>query len=190
MNALKVLLIITICLYMTYYAPKFWAYYFGILIPYYIVGQLFFYDPKNSSPKKKAFISMWTSPYDPQIYGTIKFKVNALKEAIENYNKKNNKRIEILTVFVKAIAVCFQKFPAINGKIMFGNYVPKETTDISLVVYSEKKKETEIITIKNCDKLAIDEIESQIAEKRKYFEEGTDKNYARKQFFVKVLPTL
>ena len=40
MNALTILLLVVTVIYLTIYQRGFWAYYFGILIPYYIITQI------------------------------------------------------------------------------------------------------------------------------------------------------
>lgn len=190
MEALKVLLIISIVIYMSMFHFKFWYYYFGLLIPYYIISNILYYDAKNSSPKKKTFIAMWTQPYDPQIYGTIKFKINNLLEVINKHKEKTGETLSLNAITIKAIAKVFYEFKAINGKIIFGNYIPSKTADISILVPSNEGKGIDVITIEDCNNTSIKSISQQIEDKKNILSSGKDSENNKKVFFAKVLPTL
>lgn len=83
MNALTILLFIATILYMLIYQPGFYKYYFAILIPYYIISQLFFGDKKLNTSKKKFFMSSWNHPYDSQIYCSCTVDVTKLLEFLK-----------------------------------------------------------------------------------------------------------
>ena len=120
MNALKVLFIIAFTLYMLYYEQTFWKYYLGILIPYYLFTQLFFYNSKYNSLKKKVFIAMWCSPYDPQILGSMEINVNKIKDFMEEYSKKVGYKVGLTIFLTKLSGLLLKKFKQINGNVVFG----------------------------------------------------------------------
>ena len=62
MHALFVLLILATIIYLLIYQPNFYKFYFGMLIPYYIITQLFFCDSKINSSKKNILYHHGTIP--------------------------------------------------------------------------------------------------------------------------------
>lgn len=190
MNALRILLLATLILYLTIYHITYWKYFFSFLIPYYIVTQLLLSDPKHNTPKKKALISLWSSPGDPQIYGTIPFNITSLDKYLKEYSDKIGKKIGITIYFIKMMGVILEKYPQINGNVIFGKFVPKSTCDVSLMVAVHDKVETELITVKNANKLSLSEIAQKVSEKIDAIEKHTDKSHNKRLLAAKLLPTL
>jgi len=120
MNALKILFIIAFVLYTLIFETAFWGYFLSFLIPYYLVTQILLFNDQTNTLKKKALISMWCSPYDPQILGTMSFNLNKLKSFLEEYSKKVGYKVGITCFYTKLAGVILQKFPQINGNIVFG----------------------------------------------------------------------
>ena len=61
MNALTILLLVVTVIYLTIYQRGFWAYYFGILIPYYIITQIILCDFKWNGQYGKSLYRRKTS---------------------------------------------------------------------------------------------------------------------------------
>ena len=120
MNPLKILFMISIVLYLTIYEPTFWKYFFAILIPYYILTQILFFKSKLDTPKRKTFISMWTNPYDPQIFARVKMEVSKVEEFLEQYSQKISSKISYMSFFIKVFAIMLERYPKINSTINFG----------------------------------------------------------------------
>ena len=120
MNALKVLFMISIVLYLTIYEPSYWKYFFAILIPYYILTQIIFFNSKLNTPKRKTFISLWSHPSDPQIFARIKVEISKVDEFLDQYSQKIGNKISYLSFFVKVFSIMLSRYPKINGTINFG----------------------------------------------------------------------
>ena len=120
MNALKILFMIAFGLYMLIYEIGFWKYYFGILIPYYLITQVFFFNSKFNTLKKKVFISMWGQPYDPMVIGTMKLNINNLQVYLQEYSKKVGIKIGLTCFITKVGSLILKKFKSINGNVALG----------------------------------------------------------------------
>ena len=190
MNALRILLLSILILYLTIHHTTYWKYFFSLLIPYYIITQLLLSGSNYNTPKKKFLISMWNSPSDPQIYGVIPFNITSLEKFLKDYSNKYRKNIGITVFFIKMMGLILEKYPQINGNVIFGKFVPKATCDISLMIAAHEGIETELITIKNANKLSLSEISQKISEKKEGIEKHTDKAHNRRLIFAKLLPTL
>jgi hypothetical protein len=174
----------------TLYQPRFWKYYFAILIPYYVITQILLADSKINSPKTKGFISMWTHPYDSQIYGAMKLNLTRLEQFLKEYSQSHGVKIGYTVFMMKLAAMIYSKFPQVNGNVIFGKFVSKPTIDISCMVATEGGTETDMITVKNCDKLSMEEITKKISDKKEAIEKKLEKAYNNRMFMAKILPTL
>jgi len=190
MNALRILLLSVIILYLTIYHSSYWKYFFAVLIPYYLITQLLLSDLNHNTPKKKSLISMWNAPSDPQIYGVIPFEITLLENYLKEYSEKSGHKVGVTVFFVRMMGLIFEKFPEVNGHVIFGKFVPKSTCDVSLMISAHEGVETEIITVKNANKLSLVEISKKISEKREAIENRTDKSHNKRLMAARLLPTL
>jgi len=189
MQALFVLWIIVTCIYLTVYQSAYWKYFFSILIPYYLITQIFFCDYKQNTSKKKFFMSTWEHPFDSQIYCSSKVDLTNLKKFISDYNKNNNTNIGPTVFLIKLISNLFLKYSKINGNILFGVFVKRNRIDVSVMVATDNGKNNDIITIQNGNLLSLSEIKEKINEKIYNINHGLDVNIGRKKFFMNLLPT-
>ena len=189
MNALFVLLFFATVFYMLLYQPGFYKYFFGMLIPYYLLSQLFFGDMKLNSSKKKFFMSQWTHPFDSQIYCSSTVDITNLLEFIKEYNKEHSTNIGITVFIMKLLAHLFVKYPDLNGNIIFGDVLKKNRIDVSVTVSSDGGINTEVITIQNADNLSLEIIKEKIEKHLERIKHGIDVNLGRKKFFLNLLPT-
>ena len=189
MNALFVLLIMATIFYMLLYQPGFYKYFFGMLIPYYLLSQLFFGDLKLNSSKKKFFMSSWCHPFDSQIYCSSTVDVTNLLEFIKEYNKEHSTNIGITIFIMKLLANLFVKYPDLNGNIIFGDVLKKDRIDVSVTISSDGGNNTEVITIQDADNLSLEVIKRKIEEHLELIKHGLDINLGRKKFFLNLLPT-
>lgn len=189
MNALTILLFIATIIYMLIYQPNFYKYYFGVLIPYYVITQLLFVNRKINSSKKKFFISSWYHPYDSQIYCSSTVDVTNLLSFIKEYNKEHSTEIGITVFLMKLLANLFEKYPDLNGNIIFGDVLKKNRIDVSVTVQIDNGLNTEVITIQDANKLSLEVIKDKIEKQLEVMKLGVDINLGLQKFFVSLLPT-
>ena len=189
MDTLTVLLIFVTSLYLLIYQTSFWKYYLGILIPYYVITQIILCDFKTNTSKKKFFMSTWTHPFDSQIYCSSKVDMTKMYEYLNKYNKEHNCKIGPTIFLLKLVGNLFNKYPKLNGNILFGLFIKKTRIDVSVTVSTDYGKNNEVITIKDADKLSLEEISNKVNQRRENIEHGIDINVGRKRFFMNLLPS-
>ena len=189
MNALTILHFIATIIYMLIYQPNFYKYYFAVLIPYYVITQLLFVNRKINSSKKKFFISSWYHPYDSQIYCSSTVDVTNLLSFIKEYNKEHSTEIGITVFLMKLLANLFEKYPDLNGNIIFGDVLKKNRIDVSVTVQIDNGLNTEVITIQDANKLSLEVIKDKIEKQLEVMKLGVDINLGLQKFFVSLLPT-
>lgn len=190
MNALRIFLLVILVLYLTFVHPKFLLHFFAIFIPYIIITQYLFFNSPLNTGKTKVFISSWSHAYDPQIYGANKMKSTKVAKYCEEYSKQKGIKVGLTTFLLKLGGVLLKKFPDVNGNIVFGRYIPKENADVCCLISTEKGEESDILTIRDADKLTLKQISQIVEEKKKNIENKTDVDYNRRLLIAKFLPTL
>jgi hypothetical protein len=189
MNPLFILLFIVTAFYMLIYQPGFYKYFFGMLIPYYLLSQLFYGNLKLNSPKKKFFMSSWYHPFDSQIYCSSTVDITKLLDFLKEYNKEHSTNIGITIFIMKLLAHLFTKYPDLNGNIIFGDVLKKNRIDVSVTVSNEGGHNLEVITIQGADQLNLEDIKKKVDTQVDLIQHGLDINLGLKNFFLNLLPT-
>mgnify|MGYP002622805473 FL=1 len=180
---------VTTIFYLLLYQPGFYKYFFGLLIPYYLISQIFFCDMKLNTAKKKFFMSSWYHPFDSQLYCTSTVDITNLLDFIKEYNKEHSTNLGITIYLMKFLANLFVKYPDLNGNIIFGDVLKKDRIDVSVTVNSDGGHNAEVITIQDANNLSLELIKKQIDEQLENIKHGFDVNLGRKKFFLNLLPT-
>jgi hypothetical protein len=135
MNALKILFIISLTIYLTLYETSFWIIYFSVLIPYYLISQFIYFNNKYDTPKSRTLISLWSHPFNPQINSMLRIEITKLEQLLSDYSKKIGKNISIIDYVVFVYAKMMTKYPKINGNINFGKVLTYKLISLCLGIH-------------------------------------------------------
>ena len=161
MNSLMIIFFLAYGLYAFFYNFKFWCIYMAFIVLYYYFTQQTFYHSLRCNIGKKINYTAWSTPYDPQIYTTIKLDITKIIPYLEKKSeelKDLNEHYKVTTFVIKLLSIVLKKYPAVYGYIKFGRYEPKEGVDICCLVNVGEGKELANTTIKNCENKTMREI--------------------------------
>jgi len=190
MNPLKILLVLSLIIYFLIYEISFLSYYIMIIIIYSFLSELIFIKEKIKSSKLSFFMTMWSSPYDPQMYSRLKINLLNSNKTKENILKEYNINISKSAICCKILGEIIKNNPLSNSKILFGKILPRKSYDISIMTSFSDKSSLEIITIKDCDKKNIIEIQNEIDENLQKLNQGLHKEHNLRFKFSNLCPTL
>lgn len=151
--------------------------------------QIIFVDYKTNTSKRKFYLISWVHPFDSQILLSLKVDITKVKQFLEKYNEEHKTDIHFTVFLIKILGKVFHKYPNINGNVLFGKFFPKQNVDISCLISTDNGTNTEIITVRDADKIALEEIRDKVYEKKEIIDKNMDLNLNRKKFFLNFLPT-
>ena len=135
-------------------------------------------------------ISTWSEPSRPVVIGHFKVRVSKTLEFLEKVCRKTGEKITMLHLVVKAIAEGIKDFPEVNGKIVFGNFVPSKQINAHVIVTLEDGKDTFIVTIADITSKSLSTIANEIKAKKESLINGSDSiKYKESAKLIKSLPT-
>ena len=79
-------------------------------------------------------MSTWTHPFDSQIYCSSKVDMTNMYEFLNKYNKEHNCKIGPTIFMLKLVGNLFNKYPKLNGNVLFGLFIKKTKIDVSVTV--------------------------------------------------------
>lgn len=89
---------------------------------------------KFNTTRKKVGIVTWSQPSSPEIYGHIKIRFSKALAFIQKLNSTSNVHFTPTHLVVKALGDAIAKYPNLNCRIVFGQFVPYDGVDISCLV--------------------------------------------------------
>lgn len=189
MNVLPIVILVVTIIYLIIFQSSFWKYFFSFLLSYYVLTQIIFADYKTNTSKRKFYLTSWLHPFDSQIFLSLKVDVTKIKEFLKKYNEENNTDIHFTIFLIKVLGNIFQKFPTLNGNVLFGKFFQKKSVDISCLLSTDNGTNTEVLTVRDVDKSSLEEIREKVYEKKEIIDKNIDLNQNRKKFFLNLLPT-
>ena len=192
MNSLLIIFFLSYGLYAFFYNFKFWCIYTILILIYYYFTQQTFYHSSRCNIGKKINYTAWLTPYDPQIYTTIKLDITKIIPYLEKKSeelKDIGEHYKVTTFAIKLMSIVLKKYPAVHGYIKFGRYEPKEGVDICCLVNVGEGKELANTTIKNCECKTMKEIHIELRNNANLLKERKNKDQNTKMNLYKLIPT-
>ena len=160
----------------------------GMLGGYFLLERL--YSMKAYMPfRRKIQIMTWSDSGDPTALAKLEVDMAPTDEFIAAYNKENpDKKLTYTTVALKALGVAMQKVKGSWGKLSFGNFVPAETVDVSVLVDVDGQNVVNTV-VKNCESASIADMNAQMKKGVKVVKKKEDKDLNFQLKVFNILPT-
>lgn len=163
MNGVGICSIISIVVYAFFFNSSLLYTYLSILsasiaLSYYFVPSTA--APYNT-PSSKSLISAYGDPTSPVIHSAISVKISKALETTRGLSRAHGMNVALVHLAIKALGDLLANFHDINGRIVFGCYVPFKSSDISVRVESEDG-EPHTVLIKQAENKSVIEIAKEL----------------------------
>ncbi len=108
---------------------------------------------------------------------------------VDHLRKTTGEKVTIGHIIGKAVAMALKKASGLNGRIVFGKYVPFETVDIAFLVALEDGRDLAKKKIERADEKSIVEIAAILKEGASKLRDGKDDAFEKSKGLVRLLPT-
>ncbi|EGR28706.1 hypothetical protein IMG5_170060 [Ichthyophthirius multifiliis] len=148
---------------------------FNMLIYYIIPGG------KCNNIRRKIQIATWEEPKEGLIHIKMEIDCTKVLDFLSNYKPDEVK--PTLTHFgIKAVSnILDQSRLIINGKLMFGKFVPFETVDVTCLIDIDNGNDLGAITIRKCDELSVLELAKYVKQKSEKIKKSKGDNIHKKR---------
>lgn len=142
-----------------------------------------------NSTRRKLAIATWAAPREGNIYGKLVCDATEALAYVEHLRKTAGVKVTIGHIIGKAVAMAMKQAPGLNGRIVFGRYVPFETVDIAFLVALENGRDLAKKKIERADEKSIVEIANILKEGAGKLRDGKDEAFEKSKGLVRLLPT-
>lgn len=142
-----------------------------------------------NSTRRKLAIATWGAPDEGSIYGKLQVDAGNLQQWIDDTRKASGEKVTVTHAVGKAVAMALSQAPGINGRIVWGNYVPFDQTDITFLVALDDGKDLAKVKIANLDKRPTTDIAAELKRRSEKLRQGKDDDFEKSKGLLKALPT-
>lgn len=139
--------------------------------------------PYRMTTRRKLAIATWSSPKEGNIYG--KMTINAT-QAIE-FCKTH--QVTITHLVGRAAGLALKDAPDLNGRIVFGKYIPHQTVDLSFLVAIPETQNLAKFKVCNIDQKTTQQIAAELKTGAEKIRSGKDAEFEKSQGMLRLLPT-
>lgn len=143
-----------------------------------------------NSTRRKLAISTWSAPREGNIYGKLTADVSQCIRYVEHLRATTGEKVTIGHIVGKAVALALKQAPSLNGRVVFGRFVPFETVDVTFLVALDDGKDLAKTKVHRADERSIAEIAGEVGKGAMRLRKGEDEAFKKSQGLVRVLPSL
>jgi pyruvate/2-oxoglutarate dehydrogenase complex dihydrolipoamide acyltransferase (E2) component len=139
--------------------------------------------------RRKLAIATWAPPQEGNIYGKLVLDVSKALPYVEYLRIRDGEKVTIAHVVGKAVAKALEAAPGLNGRIVFGKFVPHESVDVTFLVALENGKDLAKTKIAKANERSIADIARELGKGAGRLREGKDEGFEKSKGILRALPT-
>lgn len=139
--------------------------------------------------RRKLAISTWGPPNEGNIFGKITVNAAPMLAFIPKFREQTGEKLTVTHLVGKALAMGLAKTPGLNGRIVFGKFIPHETVDICFLVALEEGADLSRVKISRCDQTSLVSLCQQLRASAEKLRQGKDPDFEKTKGVLRALPT-
>lgn len=141
------------------------------------------------STRRKLVIASWTRPTEGNIFGKLEVDATAALHYVEHLRATSGEKVTLTHLIGKAAAKVMAAAKGLNGRLLFGRYIPHPTVDITFLVAVEGGDNLAKAKVERTDEKSVVEIARALNEMGERLKRGEDDQFKKSQGPLKLLPT-
>lgn len=139
--------------------------------------------------RRKLAIATWSAPSEPNIYGKLVLDAGQVLAYVAWLRERTGEKVTVGHVVGKALALALKQAPGLNGRILFGRFVPHETIDITFLVALENGADLAKAKLVRVDEKSVADIARALRERVERLRGGRDEDWEKSKGVLRALPT-
>lgn len=143
---------------------------------------------KTMSTRRKLAIATWSAPQEGNIYGKLTVDATRALAYLEEVRRKTGEKVTMTHLVGKAVAEALRQAPTLNGRIVWGKYVPFDTVDIAFLVALEGGNDLAKAKVTSADQKPIADIARELGAVSGRLRSGGDSDFEKSKGAIKAMP--
>ncbi|MES2504671.1 MAG: 2-oxo acid dehydrogenase subunit E2 [Myxococcota bacterium] len=145
--------------------------------------------PYQMTARRKLAIATWASPKEGNIYGKMTIDMTNALGYMKELNETASEKVTITHLVGRAAGLALKAAPDLNGRIVFGRYIPHETVDLAFLIAIPNGYDLGKFKVCNIDQKSPQEIAHELKAAALKLRTGKDAEFKKSQGLIKALPT-
>jgi pyruvate dehydrogenase E2 component (dihydrolipoamide acetyltransferase) len=138
--------------------------------------------------RRKLAIATWSAPREGNILGRIQVDATEALKYIEHLRATTGEKVTVTHLVGKAIAMGLAVAPGLNGRILFGKFIPHSTIDVTWLVALEDGANLAKAKVSDVDKRSLTDVAADLRGRAERLRGGRDADFEKSQGPIKMLP--
>lgn len=143
---------------------------------------------KTMSTRRKLAIATWSAPQEGNIYGKLTVDATRALAYLEEVRRRTGEKVTMTHLVGKAVAEALRQAPTLNGRIVWGKYVPFDTVDIAFLVALEGGNDLAKAKVTSADQKPIADIARELGAVSGRLRSGGDSDFEKSKGAIKAMP--
>ena len=139
--------------------------------------------------RRKLAIATWTAPSEGNIFGKLTVDAEEAEAFLAHVRETTGEKVTITHLVGKAVAMALAAAPGLNGRILWGKYVPHTTVDVTWLVALEGGGDLAKAKVADADKRSLAEIAADLRGRAERLRGGKDPDFEKSKGALRILPT-
>lgn len=141
------------------------------------------------STRRKLAIATWSPPAEGNIYGKLTVDATQALAYLAWLRQTTGRRVTLTHLVGRAVAAALAQAPGLNGRILWGRYIPHTTVDVSFLVVLEEGGNLAKAKVSQADRKSVVEIADELGAMAERLRAGRDEAFNKSQDPLRLLPT-
>jgi pyruvate dehydrogenase E2 component (dihydrolipoamide acetyltransferase) len=141
------------------------------------------------STRRKLAIATWSAPHEPNIYGKLTLDAGPALAYLEHLRATTGEKVTLTHLVGRAVAEALGRAPGLNGRIVFGRYVPFDTVDIAFLVSLDEGEDLAKAKVERANEKTVVQIAAELRERAGRLRSGKDADFEKSKGLLRVLPS-
>ena len=139
-------------------------------------------------PRRKLAFATWGPSRDPNIYGKLSVDASEALAYLDHVRRSTGEPVTMTHLVAKATAEAMRRVPALNGRVVFGRFIPNASIDIGFLVLLDKGRDLAKAKIARIERLSVAEISAELRRQASALRSGRDGRFEKSQRLLRILP--
>ncbi len=139
--------------------------------------------------RRKLAIATWGPPREGNIYGKLVVDAGPALAYLEHLRETTGEKLTLTHFVGKAVGLALAAAPSLNGRLLWGSYIPHDNVSVAFLVALEGGKNLAKVKVEDIDKATLPEIAAKLRGGAGDLRTGKDENFKKSQGPLQLLPT-
>jgi pyruvate dehydrogenase E2 component (dihydrolipoamide acetyltransferase) len=141
------------------------------------------------SIRRKLAIATWSAPREGNIYGKLTVDATEALRYLDATRERSGEKVSITHLVGVAVGRALARAPGLNGRILWGRYLPHDRVDLAFLVALEEGENLAATKVCDIDRKSVADVARELRERAQKLRSGKDEAFNKSMAPIRWMPT-